>query len=316
MSNCPINTTFKGVNKIGEDFLLNILESNFKMYLDWSFLKIGAWFDVNENDSTIYGINSHSKLLPVLDNSYNDGQVWQGIRKDWVWESNFDFGGNSPIIISNIKVDNNIINKSNFIVNYPLGRIVFNNPINIASNVQLSYSYRFVQTYRSCDAPWFNILQYASFNTANSDISYNDTGDWSIGSHHRIQMPCIIIDSVARSRSTPYELGNDNLIIEQDIICYVLAENKNDRNKLLDILRLQQDGFIYLFNTNLLAQDDNYPLNYNGDLINNAMNYESIVNNYKWRKCWIKAANLFEIDSVTPNLYQGAVRLTTEIISH
>jgi hypothetical protein len=317
MSTCPINTTFKGVNNIGHDFLLNILESNFKIYFDWSFLNIGAWFDVEENDSTIFGINSHSQLLPVADNSFIDGQVWQGIRKDWIWETNFDFKESSPKIIDSVKVDGTTITKpGNFSINYPLGRLIFNNPINITSLVQLSYSYRFVQVYRSCDVPWFNIVQYSSFNTANSDINRSEDGDWSIGGHHRIQMPCIIVDAVARSRSLPYEIGNNNLIIEQDIICYVLAENKNDRNKILDILRLQQDGFLFLFDTNKLAQDEKYPLDYNGDIINNHLNYPNIVENYKWRKCWIKNVNLFEMDSMHPGLYQGAVRFTTEIISH
>jgi len=317
MSNCPINTTFKGVSNIGEDFLLNILESNLKMYLDWSFLNIGAWFDVNYNDQTIFGSNFHDKLIPVADNSYEDGQVWQGIRKDWVWENNFTYNELSPISISNVVVNGSTINKTNnFIINYPLGRLIFNNPISITSDVRLSYSYRFVQVYRSCDVPWFNTLQYSSFNTANKDITRMEDGDWSIGSHHRIQMPCIIIDAVSRSRSFPYELGNDNLVIEQDIAFYILAENKNDRNKLLDILRLQKDGFIYLFNTNVLAQNEQYPLDYNGDIISNFINYPEIVDSYRWRKCWLKNTNLFEIDSVHPGLYQGGIRITAEIISH
>lgn len=317
MSNCPINTTFKEVSNIGHDFLLNILESNLKIYFDWSFLNIGAWFDVEENNSTIFGGNSHNNLVPVADNSFVDGQVWQGIRKDWVWEKDFNFKESSPVQIDTIKVDGSIIPKSgNFSVNYPLGRIIFHNPIDITSTVQLGYSYRFVQVYRSCDTPWFNLLQYSSFNTANPDINRSEDGDWSIGSHQRIQMPCIIIDAVARSRSLPYEIGNNNLILEQDIICYVLAENKNDRNKMLDILRLQQDGFLFLFDTNKLAQDERYPLDHNGDIIDNYLNYPDIVQNYKWRKCWIKNVNLFEMDSIHPNLYQGAARLTTEIISH
>jgi hypothetical protein len=315
MSNCPINTTFKEVKNIGDDFLLNILESNFKIYLDWSFLNIGAWFDVNSNDQTIFGVNSHSKLNLVKDPTYADGQVWQSIRKDWVWEKNIDYNGSQPIIINSVTVDSNIVNKNNFTIDYPLGRIIFNSAISTSSEVKISYSYRFIQTYRSCDVPWFNILQYGSFNTANPDITRSQDGDWSIGSYHRIQMPCIIIDSAARSRSMPYELGNSNLKIEQDIVFYILAENKNDRNKLLDILRLQQDSFIYLFNTNLLSQDEKYPLDYNGDLIDNPLMYPDIVNTYKWRKCWIKTINLFEIDSVHPNLYQGAARATVEIIS-
>lgn len=319
MSNniCNINTTFKGVQNIGDDFLLNILESNFKMYFDWAFLNIGSWFDVSDNDQTIYGINSYSQLLPVNDPAYTDGQVWQSIRKDWVWEKNINYKNNSPIQINSLIVNGNTINKtSNFTINYPLGRVIFNTPINITSSVVASYSYRFVQIYRASDSPWFNIIQYSSFNTANQDIQQSDNGEWSIGSNHRIQLPTIVIESLPRSRSMPYEIGSDSLVLEQDIGFYILAENKNDRNKLLDIIRLQQDSVIYLFNTNTLAQDDKYPLDYNGDLKPNYLVYPDIVDQYKWRKCWIKNVSLFEIDSPNPNFHRGMARATLEIISH
>lgn len=316
MSSCDPNTKFKGIDSIGQDLLLNILESNFKMYFDWAFLNIGAWFDVSLNQNTLYGINKHSQLIPVEDPSFTNGRVWQGIRKDWVWETGIDFQSTSPIAINSIKVNSSNVSKAgNFIVNYLLGRIIFNSPKSLSSNIELSYSYRFVQVHRSSESPWFNILQFSSFNTSNKDIELTDSGEWAIGGQHRIQLPCIIIEPLSRSRSRPYEIGNSLLWLEQDIGFYILAENKNDRNKLLDILRLQQDVTLQLFDTNALAQNDNYPLDYNGDIKNNALMYPNIVNTYPWRKCLIKNISLFEIDSPHPNLHQGMARATLEIIS-
>ena len=313
MSNCHYNTCFKGVQNISEDLLLNILEANFKMYLDWSFLNIGAWIDVNIGNHTIYGVNSPSRLIAVSDPSYRDGQVWQGIRKDWVWETGIDYNSTSPLSITTVNINNNPA--TNFIINYPLGRVIFDQAIPISSKVDADYSYRFVQVHRSSESPWFNILQYGSFNTANPDIKRNDDGEWSIGANHRIQLPAVVIEAVPRSRSRPYELGNSVLWIEQDIAFYVYAENKNDRNKILDILRLQQDITMQLYNTNVVAQNDVYPLDYNGNLKNNALMYPDIVNTYPWRKCLLKNISLFEIDSPHPNLHQGMIRATTEIIS-
>lgn len=314
---CNINTTFKNVNNIAQDLLLNILESNFKSYLDWAFLNIGAWFDVSVGISGIYGGNPHAKLLLVDDPAYNDGQVWQGIRKDWVWETGVIFNSGSPIDISGVYVDSVFTpySSGDFAVDYPLGRIIFDTEIDTDSQVEINYSYKYVQTYRASDSPWFNVLQFASYETNNPDITRTEDGDWSIGGQHRVQMPAVVIESLARSRSRPYEIGNNNLIIEQDIAFYVLAENKNDRNKLLDILRLQQDSVIVLYNTNEIAQNDLYPLDYNGDRKNNPLMYPNMVSDYGWRKCWIKDVNLFEIDSVHPNLYMGMVRATVEIIS-
>lgn len=314
MSNCGTFTTFKGVNSIADDQLLNILESNFKLYLDWSFLNIGAWFDSAINQSGIYGTNYHSNLVLSSDPVYDDGCVWQSIRKDWVWETGVSYNSGSPINISGIYIDN-VFTTGNYILDFPLGRVILNSPIEDNSDVQINYSYRYVQTYRSSDNPWFNILQFATYDTANKDITRTDDGDWSIGGNARIQMPCIIIEALPRSRSRPYEIGNDNLLIEQDLAFHILAENKNDRNKLMDILRLQQDHNIVLFDTNQIAQNDDFPLDYNGSRKNNAKMYPDIVANYRWRTCWLKNISLFEIDSFHPNLYRGMVRCTTEIIS-
>lgn len=43
--------------------------------------------------------------------------------------------------------------------------------------------------------------------------------------------------------------------------------------------------------------------------------YPDMVDQYPWRKCFIKNISLFEMDSTTPNLYQGMARATVEIIS-
>lgn len=319
MNICDFNQKFKGVSSITEDLLLNILESNFKMYLDWSFLNIGAWFDAQKNKYKLYNStnNSQSQLILCDDSSYANGQAWQGIRKDWVWESGVMCSGNEPISISGVYVNNTFLEypNENYHINYPLGRVIFNNTLSSNSKVEVEHSYRFVQVYRGSENPWTNIIQFSSYNNANKDIKKTDSGDWSIGGNHRIQLPCIIIEPVARSRSRPHELGNNNLIIEQDIEFYIIAENKNDRNKLLDILRLQQDSNIWLINTNALSMDEKYPLNYQGDLIDSPIMYPDIISQYKWRKCWLKNINLFDIDSFHPELFIGVCRITTEIIS-
>lgn len=316
---CNTDTQFKGVTSIGQEFLLNTLETNMKMFFDWSFLQIGAWFNaVIPNSGTIYGSsNPQYKLVLVDDDAYTAGQVWQGIRKDWVWESGACYSGGYPILISGVYLNNTFTPYSSgtFDIDYPNGRIIFDTAINKTTTVHLNHSYRYVQVYRSNDSPWLNLIQFNSFNTADSDIKQISAGEWSIGGNHRIQLPAIVIESLPRSRSRPYEIGNSALWLEQDIAFYVIAENKNDRNKLLDIIRLQQDITIQLYDPNELAQNDKYPLDNNGDLKNAALMYNQIITQYPWRKCFFKNISLFEMDSVTPGLHIGLARATTEIIS-
>lgn len=314
---CNTSTKFKNTTSISDTFLLNALEVNMKLFLDWSFLCIGAWFDAKIGEDSFQGVNQYSKLVPVSDPSYLDGQVWQSIRKDWVWENGIDFNGASPIPVSGIEVDGNYLpnNGTQYSINYPEGKIIFDTPQAIGSNIMANYSYRNIQTYRANDSPWFNYLQYASFNTANPDINRLEDGDWSIAGEHRIQLPAIVIESISRSRSYPYELGNNSIVIEQDVEFYVLAENKNDRNKMLDILRMQQDLVLMLYDTDELAKNDAFPLDYKGSLKISPKMYPTIVEDYPWRKSWMKNVSLFELESVNPEFHRGLVRATIEIIS-
>ncbi len=86
----PDYTKFKAVTNIGDTFVMDELENNLKVYFDWAFLQIGGWFDVDIPTSGAFG-GDFSQLRLVHDDSYTDGQVWQGARKDWVWETGVNY---------------------------------------------------------------------------------------------------------------------------------------------------------------------------------------------------------------------------------
>ncbi|NDC95891.1 hypothetical protein EB077_11350, partial [bacterium] len=239
MNLCNPSTSFKNVNSITEDFLLNSLEVNLKMFLDWSFLTIGGWFDVIVSNNTLQD-NTYFKLKPVNDYGIVPGKVWEGIRKDWVWESGISCGNRNPITDYNLTINNQNIDINNYKINYPEGRIILNNPVSVNASVKINYSYRYVQVYRANNNEWFSIIQYNGPSTTKS-IDRTSDGSWKIGNSHTIQLPAIVIEALPRSRSKPHEIGSGGLILEQDFAFHILADNKNDRNKLIDILRLQQD---------------------------------------------------------------------------
>jgi hypothetical protein len=315
---CQSTVVFQGLNSISDDLLLNITEANFKTFFDWAFLDLGAWFDAEIDEYSIYSSGvQQSQLLPVADEAYEDGQVWQGIRKDWVYETGCSANGTEPIAISGLYIGSTFYPYpgGDFAVNYPDGRIIFDSPISISSNVKMNYSYRNVQIYRASDAPWFNMIQYGSFNNSDIDIQRMEDGNWSIAGNHRIQLPAIIIEPISRSQSMPYEIGSRQLVISQDIGFYIVAETKNERNKLLDILRLQQGMTIQLYDTNEVAQNEVYPLGPTLDINPSGLMYPDLVSQYPYRKCYLRNINLFEIESLTPYFHQGLARATVEIIS-
>ncbi len=313
--------TFKGAVHYGDSFLMNMLEVNLKMWYDWSFLKIGSWVNVNIPTAGISG-GDFSRLRLVKDENYTNGQVWESIKKDWVWEDTIDYIDRDGTTRNPNTVGTPAVNGSPaagaFKINYPLGRVIFDTAISTTATVKLSYAYRAVQVYRADDAPWFYEMQFDSNNAANNMFLDSDNGTWSIGSHHRIQMPCIIIEAIPRADSRGYEIGNGSLVVNQDVLFHVLAETRNDRNKLVDIIRQQSDKGIWLFHVDNVIQEDDFPLNQNGELVGSKTYPELVADEvdggYRWRQCHMAKAVVSELQSIHPNLHEGTVRTTMEVV--
>jgi len=313
----PSYTTFKGISNYSDVQLMSELENNLKYWLDWSLLSIGGWSDVTISGFTGVYPGNPSKLNFVHDNSYTDGQVWQTSRKDLVWESGVGYLNSEPINITGVSISGSMkpLNGSpSGYINYPLGRVVFSTPIATGSPVKLDYSYRTVQVYKADDAPWWRAIQ---FDTLNNPQFTQDkiTGEWSIGAHHRIQLPAIILETVPRAQSRGYELGNGSLVVEQDIIFHILADNRQDRNNLTSILFLQNDKTIYLFNSNQVASGKLFPLDYRGSKINH-INYPDLVSETgcRYKICRLNNTVISEVESMYPNLYESTVRTTAEVV--
>ena len=83
---CDLNRKFVKVDHVGENLLVNQMESTLKTYLDWGLLSIGGWTNIESPTSGAFGGN-FATLRAVSDPAYTDGQVWESARKDWVWET-------------------------------------------------------------------------------------------------------------------------------------------------------------------------------------------------------------------------------------
>ena len=82
--------------------LSNILLENFITFYDWGLVDKGDFYNIDIPESGLYGGNKH-KLRPVQDPNYNDGQVWEGYRGNWVWETGVA-NVEQPIRISGVDV--------------------------------------------------------------------------------------------------------------------------------------------------------------------------------------------------------------------
>ena len=315
---CNHSNTFHNAQHIGENYLLNQLEDNLKYFLDWGFLNIGGFINVEIPTSGLYG-GVFSDLKSSTQPGFRPGQVWQSFKKDWVWETGISYNNYSPISFSGLYINNAFVpgptgNSSyQYNVNYPLGQIVFNQPIPPTTNVKAEYAYRWCQVYKGSSNPNWQELQELSLKPA-PQINQQASGDYNVGANHRVQMPAIIIEPTSRSYSQPWQLGASDFAIDQDILLHVFTENQNDNNRIVDIVRLQKGKTIILYDTNKVVNSGVYPLNYNGSINPNNISYNELLQQYRWNLCYFKEISVLSMESANKNLYWCTLRLTTQVV--
>ena len=316
---CEPYTKFNKVSHIGNTLLSSEIENNMKWFLDWAFLGIGGWSNVTMPTSGAFG-GTFDTLRLVNDPSYSNGQVWEGARKDWVWETGSSYEGYDPIQISGVYVNGVLKGTGDATYghhyNYPLGRVVFDNPISTTDTVKVEYSYRNVQVYVADEAPWWDELQYNSLRVDDTYYSSTGSGSWGILANHRVQMPAIVLETVPRRRFKPYQLGDTSQFVQQDIVFHIVGENRWWRNQLVDILSYQIDSQLWLFKTDTLIGSGAYPLDYRGMKVSSPLNYDNVVNTPQYRYLLARMTNMSitEMESYDARLHEGTVRATLEVV--
>lgn len=312
-SNCPCPIGFSTVKHIGHTGIIGRLEQNLKFFLEWGLLNIGGWQDITQGIPTAFAANDASKLM-LVNNSpgYIQGQVWQGFRKDWIYESgvqytDVDGTGHAPLTVQ-VYISGILQPSGNYSINYPEGKIIFNSAIGLSSDVQAQYSFRHVQVYTAGEANWFRELQLNSWNVDSDHFQQQtDTGEWIIGGKYRIQLPAIVIDTAQAGSITPWSLGDTCLRRDQTVQFYVLTEDKCMKDNLLDTILLQAKKKICLFDVDSARVAGDCPLDCNGKIVS-SINYPSLLAKYPWGVARGEESN---IDSIIPicQLHEGIVTI-------
>lgn len=310
---------FKGIDNIGDALLCEQLEANIVEYFKWGMLNIGGFQNVERSTSGCYG-GDYSILRPVNSPNYDDGQVWEAIRQDWVWESGIDYGY-QPIAISGVYVNNVFYSADttgvySHTVSYPLGQIIFDSPVAVTKRVQVEHSYRNYYINHS-SVPWFKQLFFNSHRPDNAQFTSFASGVFQTLAENRIQMPAIIVEVVPERNMEGLQIGGGQ-IVGQDVMFHIFAESPGERNKALDIITYQKDATLSSFDKNAIIADDKFPLNYDGSLREDAITYPEMVKfpdmggEYFWTKIFVKKAKTIPVVSEPP-LYRGCVKATFEI---
>jgi hypothetical protein len=286
------------------------------MWLDWSFLELGAFANITIPTSGIYG-GYHHKLYHQDDPNYASGQVWQGFRQDWVWETGLS-SSYQPIDISGVYVDGTFVPTGSAVrVEYPNGRVVFTTAVT-GADVQLNYSYRHVQVSDSDSNSWFRSL-YIESRSDDSHLSQIGSGEYDIYQQVRTQLPAVIIELVPVRKTLPYQLGDLTNWTYQNVMFHVIGSNVHEARHVADILFQQRDRGIRLFNVNSAGTGNVFPLDIYGSRASGAAMYPTLTaptaqGGYLWKIARLTNTTIQSIGQVGPDLFEYAVRTDLELI--
>jgi hypothetical protein len=155
------------------------------------------------------------------------------------------------------------------------------------------------------------------FNKRVDDPTFDEigSGNWGILSNHRVQLPAIVVEAVPRRTFTPYEMGAVSQFVYQDVLFHIIADTRWWRNNLVDIVSLQKDTTIMMYDNNTVAQSGAYPLDYRGMLVDSSKTYPCLVDNYKYKSMRFFNCIVTEMQTINSRLYQGTVRATFELVN-
>lgn len=306
---CPPG--FNRSRHFGSTNPLQRLLINLKYYFDYSLLQIGGFINIEVQPE----YSGHAELKPVYTPGYSDGQVYQGLRKRWVYEEGItytdpDGSGHQPILDPIITVDGSGVYPSgDYLVDYDLGRIIFDDPLPTGLTLYGEYSAKNVQIYLGSDPEWiYEQVQPESYDYT-THFQLDKQGNWFIGGQHRVQLPAIVIFSTGNAHRSGYELGDRTMKYTVEVIFQVIAEDPCGRNNLIDLILMESEKCINLFNPDeaIFACDLT--------LYNNQRQkaYPELVSDYYWANCRSYDGLSFDCVAVNRGLYSGLVRMTYDV---
>jgi hypothetical protein len=313
----------KGFDDVFSTTLNNELQDNIIEFLDWGLLQKGNYQNVTLGETSPRG-NDYSKLRVSSNNEFPSGMAWEGFRKNWVWQSGVEYSpapivgnnhaipGISGVYVNHIFYPSTTSGNYGHKVDYYNGQIIFNSGIPASSIVQAEYSYKYINIIYANSLPWIREIQYRTLDVP-AGFSINNKGDFNLTAEARVQLPAIAVEIVPRRTLRGYQLGGGQYV-DTDIIFHCLAEDEFTRNKLVDIISLQNDKNIHMFNSNIIAQSGLFPLDYRGVPVSGALRYPDLIDQFYRGKLRFKNAIVQNMDLINSNFYAGTVRLTVETI--
>lgn len=309
----------KGFNTIFDSTLNNELQDNLVEFFDWGLLEKGNFFNITK-DQVSPRNQDYSQLKISTNSNYPAGKAWEGFRKNWVWQSGVSFTppplvstdpnhpGVSGVYVDDVFHASDTTGEFAHNIDHYNGRVIFDTPIPTGSKVQADFSYKYVNVIYADNVPFIRELQRNTLDQTNPSTVV-------LPAEMRVQLPAIAIEVIPRRTMKGYQLGGGQWVYT-DVIFHCIAEDAYTRNKLVDLVSMQNEKTIITFDSNAIVVDDKLPRNPYGYLNANALRYPDMVSNYPEFRLTFLNMVVQSMDTINTNFYAGIVRTTTEIIKN
>ena len=129
-----------------------------------------------------------------------------------------------------------------------------------------------------------------------------------------MQLPVLAVETVASRKFKGYQLGGGQWVYT-DVIFHCVAEDDATRNKLVDIVSLQNNKVISLFDSNKMAQSGAFPMDYRGFPVSGALRYPDMVDKYYGGNIRLTASDMQQMTRFdTDGLFGGIIKVSVETI--
>ena len=303
--------TFNMVEDVHNMSVTEIIRDNLLGFVDWGLIDNGGFMNVTLPTSGAYGGN-YSRLRPSLDARFQNGQVWEGFRKNWVWESGLT---DSPIRISGVYVNGTFqpTSAGGHHINYPLGRVVFDSPISTSAIVNCEFSVKTVQVFDLDKSPELKEIHNGSFRIDDNTF-FSSSGNWTIPTDNKIQLPAVGLKVGGRSWMKPYQIGGGHWKYNE-VYAYVFSRDESWGNRLADYISYQEEKTINLFDCNQMNEDGFKSLDYKGSVSANPQTYFELVqpSSYAYKTLTLKDIEVLNGQMIGSNVYYNVVKIITEV---
>lgn len=307
---------FKNSSTFEEYKVTHQIKYNLKFYLDHNFSEQGAFFNVTIPTSGWQG-SDDSRLTPVNDPRYTEpdgsfcvsgAQVWEGLGKEWVWESGLVNVATQRIEVSGVFVNGLFIDKDetgefSHTIDYANGRIIFNGPVNTNSTVQAEYSHRQIFVGFADQDEFRQLIRESIIEKFEEFGAAPGSGLTVHTKEHRVYLPAVFIQPDQGNFEKGLQLGGGQ-IRTQNVVLHILTDHESTRDSLVDILELQDQSRIVFFNLN----DIPFPLEFNGSLSSGALTWPQLTAQFGWKKARINGVRSSKFNpGVTGGIWRGQV---------